>query len=68
MKSSAPDLALSVRPAQDSDRSAWNAFVLAQPEGTFFHLAEWQDVLRKAFGHRTQLCVLHDIPSDPDNH
>ena len=53
MTSSAPDLALTVRAAGQADRPAWNAFVLAQPEGTFFHLAEWQEVLRKAFGHRT---------------
>ena len=25
----------------------------AHPEGTFFHLAEWQDVLQRAFGHET---------------
>ena len=42
------------RPFQEADRAAWNAFVNAHPEGTFFHLAEWQDVLRAAFGHRTQ--------------
>jgi FemAB-related protein (PEP-CTERM system-associated) len=42
-----------VRTFQDSDRPAWNAFVRAHPEGTFFHLAEWQDVLRRSFGHAT---------------
>jgi len=44
---------VSVRPFAESDRSAWNAFVHAHPDGTFFHLAEWQDVLTRAFGHRT---------------
>jgi FemAB-related protein (PEP-CTERM system-associated) len=44
--------ACTVRLFTESDRPAWNAFVHAQPEGTFFHLAEWQDVLRRAFGHR----------------
>jgi len=43
---------VSVRTFQEADRSAWNAFVYSQPEGTFFHLAEWQDVLRRAFAHK----------------
>jgi FemAB-related protein (PEP-CTERM system-associated) len=44
--------AVTVRAFRESDRAAWNAFVYAHPEGTFFHLAEWQEVLGKAFGHR----------------
>jgi FemAB-related protein (PEP-CTERM system-associated) len=35
-----------------SDRDAWNAFVRSHPDGTFFHLAEWQYVLKTAFSHR----------------
>ncbi|MCM2312888.1 MAG: FemAB family PEP-CTERM system-associated protein [Steroidobacteraceae bacterium] len=46
-------LASEVRDFRDADRAAWNAFVRAHPEGTFFHLAEWQDVLMRAFGHRS---------------
>jgi FemAB-related protein (PEP-CTERM system-associated) len=45
--------ACSVRPFVETDRTAWNAFVHCHPDGTFFHLAEWQDVLRRAFGHRS---------------
>ena len=41
-----------VRPFEERDRAAWNAFVHAHPDGTFFHQAEWSDVLRRAFGHR----------------
>ena len=37
--------------------SAWDAFVKAHPEGTFFHLAGWREVLRRAFGHRTHYLV-----------
>ena len=37
--------------------SAWDAFVRAHPEGTFFHLAGWREVLRRAFGHRTHYLV-----------
>lgn len=42
-----------VRSFAPADRARWNEFVTAAPEGTFFHLAEWQDVLREAFGHRS---------------
>jgi FemAB-related protein (PEP-CTERM system-associated) len=41
-----------VRQFGESDGAAWNAFVRVQPSGTFFHLAEWREVLRRAFGHR----------------
>ncbi|MEP7246273.1 MAG: FemAB family XrtA/PEP-CTERM system-associated protein [Gammaproteobacteria bacterium] len=41
-----------VKGFQAGDRERWNAFVLAHPEGTFFHRAEWIQVLAKAFGHR----------------
>jgi FemAB-related protein (PEP-CTERM system-associated) len=46
--------AVRVRPFAEQDRSAWNAFVLAHPEGTFFHRAEWREVLERAFGHGTR--------------
>ncbi len=39
--------ACSVRAFQPADAARWNAFVRRHPEGTFFHLAEWQDVLRQ---------------------
>ncbi len=32
---------------------AWDAFVRSRPDGTFFHLAAWQDVIEAAFRHRT---------------
>jgi FemAB-related protein (PEP-CTERM system-associated) len=44
---------VTVRASSESDRSAWNAFVHAHPDGTFFHLAEWQEVLQCSFGHRS---------------
>jgi len=43
----------SVRRFAARDLPAWNAFVHAHPEGTFFHRAEWQHVLTQAFGHVT---------------
>ena len=52
---------LEVRPAQPGDREAWNAFVLGHPDGTFFHLVEWRDVIRKALRHATfyRVAVAH---------
>jgi FemAB-related protein (PEP-CTERM system-associated) len=37
-----------------ADRERWNGFVLGHPEGTFFHLVEWAQVLERAFGHRSR--------------
>lgn len=39
--------------AAAGNRDRWNEFVRAHPEGTFFHLAEWEGVLTGAFGHRS---------------
>jgi FemAB-related protein (PEP-CTERM system-associated) len=33
--------------------AAWDAFVHATPEATFFHLSPWASVIRRAFGHKT---------------
>jgi FemAB-related protein (PEP-CTERM system-associated) len=43
----------SVREVAESDLAAWDQFVRAHPEGSFFHLAGWREVLHRAFGHRT---------------
>ncbi|MGB0721429.1 MAG: FemAB family XrtA/PEP-CTERM system-associated protein [Gammaproteobacteria bacterium] len=45
-------MSLSVRPLRADDHAAWNAFVESHERGTFFHLAEWSEVLRRSFGHR----------------
>lgn len=45
--------ALRVRSFAPADKARWNEFVRNHAEGTFFHLAEWQDVMREAFGHRS---------------
>lgn len=38
---------------QASDLARWDAFVLSNPEASFFHRAGWQIVIEKAFGHKT---------------
>lgn len=37
---------------QDPRKSDWDNFVRAQADGSFFHLAGWQQVLWQAFSHR----------------
>ena len=41
-----------VRTLNKAAQPAWDAFVSAQPEATFFHRAGWADVIAGAFGHR----------------
>ncbi|MBK1657575.1 FemAB family XrtA/PEP-CTERM system-associated protein [Paracraurococcus ruber] len=42
-----------IRDLDAASAGAWDAFVRATPEATFFHLAPWAEVIRRAFGHRT---------------
>jgi FemAB-related protein (PEP-CTERM system-associated) len=51
-------MALVCRPLDDASAGdgrerAWDAFVAAHPDGTFFHRAAWRRVVEQAFGHRT---------------
>lgn len=45
--------AIRIRPLTPGDVKAWDAFVEACPEATFFHRAGWKAVIERAFGHRT---------------
>ncbi len=44
-------MAVVVKPLTERADAAWDAFVTARPEGTFFHRAAWRDVIARAFGH-----------------
>jgi FemAB-related protein (PEP-CTERM system-associated) len=46
-------MTLVIRPLDPAAAPAWDRFVLAHPDGTFFHRAAWQGVIAAAFGHRT---------------
>lgn len=48
-----PASAPAVRQFRAGDAAAWNAFVQESPEATFFHLAQWREVLERSFGHVT---------------
>jgi FemAB-related protein (PEP-CTERM system-associated) len=43
-----------VRSFVDSDRAAWDAFVLDCAEASFFHRIGWRDIYQETFGHRTR--------------
>ena len=45
--------ALTLRPLGENGQAAWDAFVAACPEATFFHRAGWRRVVEDSFGHRT---------------
>lgn len=40
-----------IRRLEDADVKRWNHFVEDTPRATFFHLAEWREVIRRSFGH-----------------
>jgi FemAB-related protein (PEP-CTERM system-associated) len=42
----------------ESNDSSWDEYVNSHPEGTFFHLLGWREVLYKSFGYKPiYLCV-----------
>ncbi len=49
----APQAALAVRRRTAADDAAWDAFVRAHAQGTFFHLSGWAGVIERSFGHRS---------------
>ena len=46
-------MAVAIRSLDAAGTAAWDAFVLAHPDGTFFHRAAWATIIEQAFGHRT---------------
>jgi len=44
---------IAIRTLDDASAPAWDAFVDAMPDATFFHRAAWARVIQAAFGHRT---------------
>ena len=42
---------MQIRLATPADAAAWDAYVLAHPDGSIFHLSQWQRAIDQAFGH-----------------
>ncbi len=53
-------MSLTVRLAAEADALAWDAFVLALPEATFFHRFGWKRVIEQAFRHRTYFLMAEE--------
>ena len=51
------DDAITVRPARPADEGAWERFVAACPEATFFHRFGWRRLLEHQLRHRTHYLV-----------
>jgi FemAB-related protein (PEP-CTERM system-associated) len=45
--------AMGVAELAPQHRKRWDTFVQDHPDGTFFHLCGWSEVLQRAFGHRS---------------
>ncbi len=43
----------SMPPSDPGSVKRWNDFVFSCPEATFFHRAEWQEIIRRVFRHPT---------------
>jgi len=39
---------------------AWDEFIMACPEATFFHRAGWKQVIEQAFGHKTWFLYIEE--------
>lgn len=50
----------SPRFATHADEQAWDAYVHAHPQATFFHRYAWSRVLLRAFGHRSHYLLVED--------
>ena len=51
---------MKIRRLEDVGTVAWNAAVAAAPDGSFFHLAEWEPVIRQNFGFESQYLATED--------
>ena len=50
-------MAVRIRPLDPTNAAAWDAFVRARPEGSFFHLSAWARVIARSFGHPTHYAL-----------
>ena len=44
-------MAVIIKELQPKHQQAWDDFVIGAPQGTFFHLGAWRDVVESAFKH-----------------
>ncbi len=51
---------LTIEPCSSVHATQWNDYLAQQPEGSFYHLFEWQQINEKALGHRTAYLLARD--------
>lgn len=42
---------MEIKQLSNGDEQRWNEFLMSQQEATFFHRAEWKNILEEVFGH-----------------
>lgn len=52
--------AINTRLITTADESVWNDFVLNHPEGTFFHLTGWRNVIEKTFRYPSHYIIAEE--------
>lgn len=50
-------MAIVCSPLKPGAEPAWDAFVAARPDGTFFHRSAWRGVIERAFGHAAHYII-----------
>jgi len=50
-------MSVRIRPLDQTNAGAWDAFVRTRPEGSFFHLSAWARVIARSFGHTTHYAL-----------
>ncbi len=53
-------LLMKIRSLDEVGIDAWNTTVSAVPGGTFFHLAEWESIIRRSFGFDSEYLAVED--------
>ncbi len=48
---------MNIRLFTQTDQTAWDEFVLNHPEGTFFHLVGWKNVIEETFRHKSYYII-----------
>ena len=47
-------------PSDHGSAKRWNDYVFGCPDATFFHRADWQDIIKNVFRHRTYFFYVED--------
>ncbi len=55
---------LTVRLFEDSDKDSWDRYVQESESASCYHLAGWNSIIRKSFGHKTFYLLAEDSPNN----